>query len=149
MELDFYAFRQLFENTEFFNIVLPLLFFTTMFFAVIEFVTKKSEGKLPFTPKTNIVISLIFGFLATNNEEAVRFLLDNFKWVILLMALAYVYLILQKIAPNIDYLPILVMLGVVVLMLNESILAKYEADNWIFALLLFFAIFWAVYKSKD
>ena len=120
-----------------------------MFFAVIEFVLKKSEGKLPITSKTNIVISIIFGFLATHNEEAVRFLLDNFKWVIILMALAYIYLIIQKIVPSIDYVPIIVMLGVVILMLNENILAKYEADNWIFAILLFFAIFWAVYKAND
>ncbi|MCK5476491.1 MAG: hypothetical protein KAI55_01070 [Candidatus Aenigmarchaeota archaeon] len=155
MELDFSGFRDLFNNSDFFYFVLPLLFFTTMTFTVLEFVTKQAGNKLPLNQKTNIIISLIFGFLATNNEKAVNFLLNHFNWVILLIVFAYVYLIFQKIAPNIDYIPLLVILSLVVLMLNDSIMydnnsfSSGNSTNWIFALFLFFAILWAVYKSKE
>ena len=149
MELEFYAFRELFENYEFFHFVLPLLFFSTMVFAVLQFVTSKAQGNLPLTQKTNIIISIIFGFLTTYNRDAVEFLLNNFFWVILLFVFAYIFLIIQKISPRIDYIPIIIMLGIVVLMLNNSILKNYESYEWIIAIVLFFGIFWAVYKSKD
>ncbi|OYT34085.1 MAG: hypothetical protein B6U87_02575 [Candidatus Aenigmarchaeota archaeon ex4484_52] len=150
MALDLSIFEELMQNPDFVNIILPLIFFTTMTFTILQFtLNKMGKENIPLTEKTNIIISLVFGFLATNNEDAVRFLVDHFNLILLLLACSYLYLILQKIIPKLDFVPIIVMLAVVVILLNDSILAKYESGNWVFAIILFFAILWSVYKTND
>ena len=85
MALDLSIFEELMQNPDFVNIILPLIFFTTMTFTILQFtLNKMGKENIPLTEKTNIIISLVFGFLATNNEDAVRFLVDHFNLILLI-----------------------------------------------------------------